>query len=209
MNHFHLAIFRHCSMIHTFSPAHSEQAWYWRHTLAQSQLSGMKRSILFSVSNLGFSDGICVWTICTRCQVCIKTSNTPAVLIARLWLVTSAMVKRGQAGDIHWWVLPREIASVCVLWRCALSPLSLPFSLVSEKWATVWTEGECQILLSSSTQEGFGGALAQYSIQHLAFSQSHHLAGLMLIEAEGELNLIIMWLVLSRYNTDLHYIHKV
>lgn len=154
-----MAIFRRWSVVHTLSPVHSERAWYWRHTLAQSQRSGTKRSILFSVSNLGFSDGIWVWTICTRCQVCIKTSNMSAVVIARLWLVTPAMVERGQAGDVHWWVLPREIIRVCVLWRCALShPLPSLFCGFWEVGSSVnreWVPGST-LLMHTGHWWGFG-----------------------------------------------------
>lgn len=155
-------LFSDICVIRTFSPAHahthSEQAWCWRHTLAQSQLSGMKRSILFSMSNLGVLCRICAWTICTCCQVCVKISNAPVVLMAGLWIVSMAMVKRRQADDVRWWVHPKEIASVCAcILRCVQSPLSTPCFLVPEERAAVWAEGQCQILLSSSTVEGFGG----------------------------------------------------
>lgn len=54
-------------------------------------------------------------TLCACCQVCVKISSAPAVLMAALRIVTTAMVKRGQSGDVHWCFYPREITSVCVL----------------------------------------------------------------------------------------------
>lgn len=136
-------LFSDTGLIPTFSPAHTHTHTVNKHdaVVTHSQLSGMKSLILFSMSNLGFSGGICVWTICSRCQVCVKISSAPAVLMAGLWIVSKAMVKRGKAGDVHRWVHPREMASVCVyIFKvCSKSP-------------------QCQSLLPSSPLQDFGGA---------------------------------------------------
>lgn len=121
-----------------------------------------KKLILLSTSNLGFSDGMCGWTICACCQVCVKISSTPVALMAVLWIVTKAMVKCGQAGDVQRWVHPREIVSVCVYFemRSKSSPALLSSPFFSGSCEAVWTEGHCQ-------------KVGELWVQHPAFSQSH------------------------------------
>lgn len=100
MNHGHL--FSEGRLLHTFSPAntHTERAWCCRH--ASASLSSQAWKDWFSFLRLFWAfQAACVWTICTCCQVCFNISSAPAVLMDRLWVVSTAMVKCGQAGDVR------------------------------------------------------------------------------------------------------------
>ena len=75
--------------------------------------------------------GIQMWKIWDCCQVCIKISRAPVVLMAGLWVVTMAMVECGQAGDVPGWLYPRVIERLCacIQWLKSLLPL-----LLSSSW---------------------------------------------------------------------------
>lgn len=134
------------------------------HMLVESHL-GMKRSILFSASTLVFSHGACAWTIC--CQVCVNISTGSTVLMARLWIVATAMAKCGQTGDVHQGLLPRETASVCAcILRCVQSP---PPSLPTASWevSRSMSRATARSCFLFFTTEGFG------TTQHPVFAESH------------------------------------
>lgn len=100
-----------------------------RHRDGLTEASGPPASkdwFLFSASNFGFQAGS-AWTVCACCQVCVNISSAAAALMAGLWIVSTVMVKHGQASDVRPWVCPKETANalaigcvrvcVCVL-RC-------------------------------------------------------------------------------------------
>lgn len=123
-------LFSGVGLNHTFSPTRTQQSMRVAGViLAQPKFSGMKRLILFSVCNLGVFKAGCVWTICACCQVCVNVSSAPAVLMAGLWIVATAMVKHGQTGDVQQWTYPKEIcvcACVCVFLGVFKVLFSLP-----------------------------------------------------------------------------------
>lgn len=103
----------------------------------------------------------------------------PAVLMAGLWIVTTALAKPCQVGDVP--VNPSKGNSmcvcVCVNLRCVQSPHSPPFSLVHQRWVGVWMGGQGQILVFPPEPKGFSsarlGTTESYVVQRSAFFHLH------------------------------------
>lgn len=125
----------------------------------------------------GFSGGMCVDNMRMLPGLCQHFQCSCSV---NGWAV-NCRHSNGQTWPDGWRTaanLSKRNMCACVcIFRCVQSPPLTPCSLVPENWAAVWTEGQCQILLFSSTSEGFGGASfgtsLLFRVQNPAFSQYH------------------------------------
>ncbi len=218
MNHTQLAIFGYwsdshiltCTHTHTYTHRHTHTHSDWHHTLAQSQFSGMKRSILFSTSNLVF---FFRWDMCVDnmrmlpglCQdfQCSRGVNGWAV---------NRLHGNGQTSP-GWWrtpVSPSKRNSKCVCVRVfwdvfkVLTPFLSFWFLRSGQWCERRVNARF-CFFHPHWRALAGQVLAPCSSAPCLLSVSlaqPHLAGLILTRAMRELNLIIVWRVLCGYNTD-------
>lgn len=151
-----------------------------RHRDGLTEASGPPASkdwFLFSASNFGFQATF-AWTVCACCQVCVNISSAPAALMAGLWIVSTVMVKHGQASDVRPWNCPKETPNalalcvcVCVL-RWVLFPLSfLVFWRARQQCE--WMAGARFCFLHLRRRACGGSGLGTTVAQDPAFCQSH------------------------------------